>query len=205
VQADLEAAQITWSKDNTFYVAGSDASANRFKVKATLDGAKIIAQFPQEITDEWARQDSSHSVQSGQFSLSVTEDRGSFQLLMGRGQKIASGSRELLSYLVDLDRSLVFYPKAGITGAIVTFDLKTRKSWQIDLPFAINIELEDRTKDGTVAFTTQGQCAPDQSTEGYENERVQPDPILRRRVKMDNSRHLCLLKLPISPPAATRK
>lgn len=109
--------------------------------------------------------------------------------------RIATGGRELYSFLFDSDRSVVFYPVSGrYNGAIVVFDLNARQSQSVALPFSIGLKLLDETRkpnSTVVAYAVDGPCVPKVSATG-ENPWILPNKPLPAR----QPTHICFVNVP---------
>jgi hypothetical protein len=203
---------VAWGADDTLYVSGNNRIGQPF-VKSTMAGATEITVLPDPILAAFKRQavsqmhDMGRDQRVNQYVITVErrEPHGSIILSMRLSdetgaQDIAEGSWELESFLVDSNRSLLFYPKAAPfnMGAIVIFDLNTRRSQDIALPVNAE-ELLDLTQDGTgyrVAYVTSGPCEPRASSERAEMRRLVPGldtAIFRRKTHVG---HVCFAKIP---------
>jgi hypothetical protein len=64
--------------------------------------------------------------------------------------------------LVDPGRKLVVYQKAFESATLGAIDVNTRQSRELALPTGRNIYLLDRSRDGTVAYSVEDSCVPDE-------------------------------------------
>lgn len=84
--------------------------------------------------------------------------------------QIAVGSRTLASFILDPQRSLVYYPASGrYDGALVYFDLETRLYHAVAVPFSEGMKMLDvrRERDTTLAtYTVSSPCAPEALANG---------------------------------------
>lgn len=104
---------------------------------------------------------------SGNGNFTVTAWYGQLAMSTPDGEapfNIATGGKELYSFVFDPQRSVVYYPESGrYDGAIVSFDLGTRLYQTTALPFSEGLKLLDAKREGDTtlaAYTVDGPCVP---------------------------------------------
>jgi hypothetical protein len=109
--------------------------------------------------------------------------------------RIATGGRELYGFVFDPDRSVVFYPIPGrYDGAVVAFDLNTRRSRRAVLPFSDGLRLLDEKREPgqtIVAYTVDGPCLPKETASGED-----PWILPGKALPAPPPSHLCFARVP---------
>jgi hypothetical protein len=104
---------------------------------------------------------------AGNSRFIVTAWQGQLAMATPDGEdpfNIATGGQELYSFVFDRQRSLVYYPVSGrYFGAIVCFELMTRRYQATPLPFSEGLNLLDVKREGDrllANYTVDGPCVP---------------------------------------------
>lgn len=109
---------------------------------------------------------------------------------------IATGGKELNSFVFDAQRSLVYYPVPGrYFGAMVAFDPAVRRYRTIPLPFSEGLRLFDVRHEGDVtlgAYTVDGPCVPKPLANGEDPWILPGTPLPARQPSS-----LCLATIPM--------
>lgn len=115
---------------------------------------------------------------------------------------IATEGRALNSFVLDRKRSVVFYPVPGrYYGAIVSFNLNTRRYQPTPLPFSEGLKLLDVKREGDTAllgYTVDGPCLPKAVATGED-----PWILPNKPVPAAQSASLCLATIPVGPSLAS--
>lgn len=201
-----------WTTDDTLYLGGlfnRHRVGHQAYVAVTMTGiAKEIAAVPRQIAatfqeDEALQSSGGIDEETHNAQYIVTSQRvcrGCSYTLTARRRN--GGAARLIAkidrnFILDPDRSLVFYPKLRFfDGSIVIFDLKTWQPQEIPLPVMAQTLL-DQTRISTghlVAYLVAGSCEPDASSEEAESQRMASVDIRLRQETQPW--HVCFVRLP---------
>ena len=191
---------FVWSGDNTLYV-----KADPIYLAATMAAVRELDQPPAEIAELFerrARRDD--SMESNSFGWNVQRvgryrvtaehwNHGRFYLTVRlnndtKSERIATGSWELETFLLDSKRLRVLDPESFWYGAVVSFDLRTRQSRSLFFQMGDGLQLLDERHDGTLlAYKLSGDCRQDDV-----RYRWIIDVSFREHWRTD--RHVCFIK-----------
>jgi len=185
---------IGWA-GNTLYVEGDRTQSTRnFVVKATADGAEEISALPPEAqknqTEPWVDYDDtvgSYRVWVEKpchgcgFDLNARAFNASEQFTIASDMS-GTGSA---TFVFDPPAPIVFYPVISWNGAIVAFNLETRRATRLDLPIHrfSNLLAAKKEQDGfLLAYAVDsGSCTPKLSSYGEDIWLLPNNTALRRQ------------------------
>jgi hypothetical protein len=171
---------IAWA-GNTLYIEGERTqSTHHFVVKATADGAEEIVAMPLEAERVKTAPGSLEDANIGPYRVWVEKTCHGCSLDLitqalnssGRKFTIARDMSAIsrATFVFDPATPIVFYPDISWNGAIVAFNLKSRRSARLDLPIHGFTNLLAVRQEGNsfllVYSVNSGSCTPKLSADG---------------------------------------
>jgi hypothetical protein len=164
---------IAWV-GNTLYVEGDRTQTSRdFVVKATANGAEEIAALPPEAQKNQTAPGVDYDDTVGSYRVWVEKpchgcgfDLNARALNASKQFTIASDMSGIGSatFVLDPPAPIVFYPVISWNGAIIAFNLETRRSARLDLPihrFSNLLAAKKEENDFLIAYAVDsGSCTP---------------------------------------------
>jgi hypothetical protein len=188
------------SKGLISVVSGQKRQGINFTLSPVPNITKLSGKAPTGVTPEGNVAGGAgimHSVE-GNSLFTVTAWYGQLAMSNPDGEDpyiVATGGNELYTFVFDPARSIVFYPVAGrYNGAIVSFNLTTKRYQTTPLPFSEALKLLGVKQDqqGALAsYTVDGPCVPKALANG-ENPWILPN----HSSPVSQSISICLARIP---------